>query len=148
MCPPSQSAVSSGLTIWPPAENLFGDVLSDETSVIPGSLGLLPSASLAGIPDGKSRCLGIYEPIHGSAPDIAGQGIANPVGTILSLAMMLRYSFNREREARAIDDAVRKVLDDTGAGGRGLRTKDLQGNASTTELGDAIVAELEAILTK
>ena len=71
----------NGILLCP---NLFGDILSDETSVIPGSLGLLPSASLAGLPDGKSDCLGIYEPIHGSAPDIAGKGIANPVGTCVA----------------------------------------------------------------
>ena len=72
----------NGILLCP---NLFGDILSDETSVIPGSLGLLPSASLAGLPDGKSDCLGIYEPIHGSAPDIAGKGIANPVGTCVAV---------------------------------------------------------------
>ncbi|KAI8454951.1 3-isopropylmalate dehydrogenase [Phakopsora pachyrhizi] len=127
-------------------ENLFGDVLSDETSVIPGSLGLLPSASLAGIPDRKSRCLGLYEPIHGSAPDIAGKGIANPVGTILSVALMLKYSFGLDKEAGFIEDAVRKVLDDVSVGGKGLRTADLQGNASTQKLGDSVVATLKEIL--
>ncbi|POW01061.1 hypothetical protein PSTT_12755 [Puccinia striiformis] len=128
------------------AENLFGDVLSDETSVIPGSLGLLPSASLAGIPDRKSKCLGVYEPIHGSAPDIAGKGIANPVGTILSVALMLRYSLGLDREADQIELAVRKVLDSTDVGGHGLRTADLKGQASTKQLGDAVVEALKTIL--
>lgn len=129
------------------AENLFGDVLSDETSVIPGSLGLLPSASLAGIPDRRSKCLGVYEPIHGSAPDIAGQGIANPVGTILSVAMMLRYSLGLDAEAEAIELAVRKVLDEVSEGGKGLRTADLAGQVSTQELGDSVVESLRSILT-
>ncbi|KAH9462376.1 hypothetical protein KEM48_011216 [Puccinia striiformis f. sp. tritici PST-130] len=127
-------------------ENLFGDVLSDETSVIPGSLGLLPSASLAGIPDRKSKCLGVYEPIHGSAPDIAGKGIANPVGTILSVALMLRYSLGLDREADQIELSVRKVLDSTDVGGHGLRTADLKGQASTKQLGDAVVEALKTIL--
>lgn len=128
------------------ADNLFGDILSDEASVIPGSLGLLPSASLAGLPDGKERLPGVYEPIHGSAPDIAGQGIANPVGTILSVAMMLRYTFALENEAKAVEDAVRKVLDATDAGGKGLWTRDLGGSTSTSEMGDAIVEVLKGLL--
>jgi len=128
-------------------ENLFGDVLSDETSVIPGSLGLLPSASLAGIPDRKSKCLGVYEPIHGSAPDIAGKGIANPVGTILSVAMMLRYSLGLDHQADQIELAVRKVLDSQETGGHGLRTADLKGQASTKQLGDAVVSALKTILS-
>lgn len=129
-----------------PADNLFGDILSDEASVIPGSLGLLSSASLAGMPGGKERLPGVYEPIHGSAPDIAGQGIANPIGTILSVAMMLRYTFAMEAEAKAVEDAVRKVLDSTSAGGKGLWTKDLGGSASTTEMGDAVVEVLQGLL--
>ncbi|MBW0514789.1 hypothetical protein O181_054504 [Austropuccinia psidii MF-1] len=128
-------------------ENLFGDVLSDETSVIPGSLGLLPSASLAGIPDRKSKCLGLYEPIHGSAPDIAGKGIANPVGTILSVALMLRYSLGLNREAEFIELAVQKVLDDHSVGGLGLRTADLKGQVTTKQLGDAVVDTLKKILS-
>ncbi|KAI8621892.1 3-isopropylmalate dehydrogenase [Chytriomyces sp. MP71] len=132
-------------------ENMFGDILSDEASVIPGSLGLLPSASLNGVPGtggaGK-HVIGLYEPIHGSAPDIAGQGIANPVGTILSAALLLRYSLGMEREAKAIEDAVRIVLDETAQGGRGLRTKDLGGNAMTSEIGDAVVVEVKKILGK
>lgn len=129
-------------------ENLFGDILSDETSVIPGSLGLLPSASLGGIPDGKSRIPGLYEPIHGSAPDIAGQQIANPIGTILSIALMLRYSFGREKEALLVEEAVKIVLDDVDIGGRGLRTKDLGGQATTKDVGDKVVEVLEGLLAK
>ncbi|KAJ3014164.1 UNVERIFIED_CONTAM: 3-isopropylmalate dehydrogenase [Siphonaria sp. JEL0065] len=129
-------------------ENMFGDILSDEASVIPGSLGLLPSASLNGVPGtsaGKS-VIGLYEPIHGSAPDIAGQGIANPIGTILSAAMLLRYSLGLEKEAKAVEDAVRKVLDEKADGGRGLRTKDLGGNATTAQIGDAVVEELKKLI--
>ena len=122
--------------------NLFGDIISDEASVIPGSLGLLPSASLAGIPgDGPSATVnGIYEPIHGSAPDIAGKGIVNPVAAILSVAMMLRYSLNLASEAQKVEAAVRQVLDG------GLRTADLGGSASTAEMGDACARALERIL--
>ena len=122
-------------------ENMFGDIITDEASVIPGSLGLLPSASLTGIPEkGKGGANGIYEPIHGSAPDIAGQGIVNPIAAILSAGMLLRYSFGMEREAQFVDDAVRAVLDS------GLRTKDLAGNAGTIETGDAVARELEKLL--
>ncbi|KAI0024598.1 putative 3-isopropylmalate protein [Xylariomycetidae sp. FL0641] len=120
--------------------NLFGDIVSDEASVIPGSIGLSPSASLSGIPDGKNRCNGIYEPIHGSAPDISGKGIVNPIGTILSIAMMCRYSLRLPKEADAIEAAVRNVLD------AGVRTKDLGGETGTKEMGDAVVAELNKIL--
>ncbi|GAA6062999.1 hypothetical protein JCM10212_004981 [Sporobolomyces blumeae] len=129
-------------------ENLFGDILSDETSVIPGSLGLLPSASLGGIPDGQSRIPGLYEPIHGSAPDIAGQGIANPIGTILSIALMLRYSFGQEAYAQQVEEAVRVVLDDEKAGGFGYRTKDLGGDKKTNEVGDKVVEVLAGLLQK
>ncbi|KAF2492426.1 3-isopropylmalate dehydrogenase [Lophium mytilinum] len=120
--------------------NLFGDIISDEASVIPGSLGLLPSASLSGIPDGKSKVFGIYEPIHGSAPDIAGQGIVNPVATVLSMSMMLKYSFNLPALAKKIDEAVKIVIDNN------VRTKDIGGQAKTAEVGDAIVVELEKLL--
>ncbi|KAI5788935.1 3-isopropylmalate dehydrogenase [Peziza echinospora] len=120
--------------------NLFGDIISDEASVIPGSLGLLPSASLAGIPGRGKRVLGIYEPIHGSAPDIAGRGIVNPVAAILSVAMMLRYSFDLEEEAGVVEEAVRRVLDS------GVRTGDLQGTANTREVGDEVVKVLEGLL--
>lgn len=121
-------------------ENMFGDILSDEASVIVGSLGLLPSASLSGLPDGKGKCLGVYEPIHGSAPDIAGQGIANPIATILSAAMLLRYSLGFESEAVAVEDAVRKVLD------AGFYTRDLKGDKSTVEMGDEICKHLVQLL--
>ncbi|KAJ3146157.1 3-isopropylmalate dehydrogenase [Geranomyces michiganensis] len=119
-------------------ENMFGDILSDEASVIPGSLGLLPSASLSGW--GKTT-VGVYEPIHGSAPDIAGQGIANPIGTILSVALMLRYSLGLEQEARAIERAVASVLDT-----QRLRTRDLGGDATTSQMGQAVVKALETEL--
>ncbi|KAI0082358.1 3-isopropylmalate dehydrogenase [Panus rudis PR-1116 ss-1] len=134
-------------------ENLFGDILSDESSVIPGSLGLLPSASLAGAPsvdDYTSSTFkptpGLYEPIHGSAPDIAGQGIANPIGTILSAAMLLRYSLGLDKAATAIETAVRTVLDEPAKGGLGLRTADLGGTVKTVEIGDKIVETLKKLL--
>ncbi|GAD95732.1 3-isopropylmalate dehydrogenase Leu2A [Paecilomyces variotii No. 5] len=120
--------------------NLFGDIISDEASVIPGSLGLLPSASLSGIPDGKSKVNGIYEPIHGSAPDIAGKGIVNPVAAILSTAMLLQYSLGRQAEAKIVETAVRNVIES------GVRTGDIGGKATTQEVGDAVVAELEKLL--
>ena len=94
-------------------ENMFGDILSDEASMITGSIGMIPSSSL-----GATTC-GLYEPIHGSAPDIAGKDIANPIGTILSAAMMLRYSFDMEKEAKAIENAVSLFLD------KGYRTADI-----------------------
>lgn len=115
--------------------NIFGDILSDEASVIAGSIGLLPSASLG---DGT----GMYEPIHGSAPDIAGMGIANPLGTILSAAMMLRYSLNADAVAAAIEEAVDRVL------AKGYRTPDLAGpgltKVSTSEMGHLVAEELLA----
>ncbi|UKZ77373.1 3-isopropylmalate dehydratase [Trichoderma virens FT-333] len=124
--------------------NLFGDIISDEASVIPGSIGLLPSASLSSIPDGKGKCNGIYEPIHdtetGSAPDITGKGIVNPIGTILSVAMMLRYALNLPKEAKAVEDVVRNAIDG------GLRTKDMGGSSSTKEAGEKIVEELVKVL--
>lgn len=113
-------------------ENLFGDILSDEAAVVGGTLGLLPSASLG---DGS---LGLYEPIHGSAPDIAGQGVANPLGTILSCALLLRYSLGLEREATTVEQAVDRALAD------GLRTKDLDRSQfiSTQAMGEAVCARL------
>jgi 3-isopropylmalate dehydrogenase len=123
--------------------------LSDETSVIPGSLGLLPSSSLAGAPTstpGTKGASGLYEPIHGSAPDIAGKGIANPIGTILSAAMLLRYSLGLDRQATAIESAVRKVLDGKSIGGHELRTADLGGDVKTAEIGDKIVEVLKTLL--
>jgi 3-isopropylmalate dehydrogenase len=125
--------------------------LSDESSVIPGSLGLLPSASLAGAPtvavtSTSKPPSGLYEPIHGSAPDIAGRGIANPIGTILSAALLLRYSLGLEKQASAIEAAVRKVLDDPSTGGHGLRTADLGGSVKTVEVGDKIAQVLKELL--
>ena len=115
-------------------ENMFGDILSDEASMITGSIGMLPSASLAA---GK---FGLYEPSHGAAPDIAGQNIANPLATILSAAMMLRYSFDLDKEADAVEEAVRCVLKD------GIRTVDIMSEGMTqvscTGMGDAIIERL------
>lgn len=116
------------------AGNLFGDILSDEASVLAGSLGVLPSASLG------EGTFGLYEPVHGSAPDIAGRGIANPLGTILSVALLLRYSLGLEDEAKLVEEAVERVL------GRGIGTPDLVVDAkrrvSTAELGRMVVEEL------
>lgn len=122
--------------------NLFGDILSDEASVIPGSLGLLPSASLTSQPDGKGKCNGIYEPIHGSAPDISGKGIVNPVATLLSMAMMLKYSLDQPVLCQKVEQAVKVVID------KGIRTTDIGGNASTREVGDAVAKELADILKR
>ena len=128
------------------AENLFGDILSDETSVIPGSLGLLPSASLGGIPTPGVRIAGLYEPIHGSAPDIANMGIANPIGTILSIGLMLRYSFSLEVEAKLVEEAVKITLDNISEGGKQMRTKDIGGNHTTQEMGDMVNTVLAQLL--
>lgn len=120
--------------------NIFGDILSDEASVIVGSLGLSPSASLSGL-RGTScspSSPGLYEPIHGSAPDIAGKGIANPVGSILSLAMMLRYSLNMAIEADEVEKAVALALDDLKIGGYGYRTKDIGGDKTTEQVTEKI----------
>ena len=124
--------------------------LSDESSIIPGSLGLLPSASLAGAPSHPSSpsfkpTSGLYEPIHGSAPDIAGKGIANPIGTILSAALLLRYSLGLEKQAQLIEVAVRKALDAKDAGGLELRTADLGGSVGTKEIGDNIVELIKTL---
>ena len=114
--------------------NIFGDILSDEASMLTGSIGMLPSASL------DSNNKGMYEPSHGSAPDIAGQNIANPLATVLSAAMMMRYTFNREEVAQRIEGAVKKVL------ANGLRTSDIwtEGSrkVSCSEMGDAVVTAL------
>ncbi|KAM0809819.1 hypothetical protein AB5N19_10166 [Seiridium cardinale] len=120
--------------------NLFGDIISDEASVIPGSLGLLPSASLCEVPVPGKLVKGIYEPIHGSAPDIVGKGIVNPAGMILSAAMMLRYSFGKEAEASAIEMAVCDTINN------GVRTGDIGGTAGTKEFGDAVVKHLKSRL--
>lgn len=121
-------------------DNLFGDVLSDEAAMLTGSLGMLPSASLGAEVKGRRRAL--YEPIHGSAPDIAGKGVANPIATLLSLAMMLRYSFGREAEAGQIEAAVKAVL------AAGIRTPDIMAegcrSVGTREMGEAILARLQA----
>ena len=114
--------------------NMFGDILSDEASMLTGSIGMLPSASL----DDKNK--GLYEPSHGSAPDIAGQGVANPLATILSAAMLLRYTFGLEEQAQRIENAVKKVL------AQGFRTGDIYergtNKVGTKEMGDAVIAAL------
>ncbi len=119
-------------------ENMFGDILTDEASVLVGSMGMLPSASLAGIPGRKT--FGMYEPIHGSAPSLAGQDIANPIATILSTAMMLRYSFALETEAQAVEHAVQAVLE------QGYRTYDIMADGKikigTKEMGDLITQKV------
>ena len=112
-------------------ENMFGDILSDEASVVTGSLGLLPSASIG---EGGP---GVFEPVHGSAPDIAGQGIANPLAMFLSAALLLRHGLGRESEASAVESAVDRALDE------GLRTRDLGGTASTAEATQAVLAHLD-----
>ena len=116
--------------------NMFGDILSDEAAMLTGSIGMLPSASL------NAKNQGLYEPSHGSAPDIAGKGIANPLATILSAAMMLRFSLNQEAAALRIEAAVKAVL------AKGLRTADIHSEGTTKvgtkEMGDAVVAHLKA----
>ncbi|MBI3577879.1 MAG: 3-isopropylmalate dehydrogenase, partial [Ignavibacteriales bacterium] len=117
-------------------ENMFGDILSDEAAMLTGSIGMLPSASLGGK-------IGLYEPVHGSAPDITGQGKANPIATIASVAMMLKYSFNLEKEAQSITDSVEKVLR------QGYRTADIYNGdgklVNTTEMGDLIEKNIEKL---
>jgi 3-isopropylmalate dehydrogenase len=111
-------------------ENMFGDILSDEAAGVVGSIGLLPSASLGATPPA------LYEPVHGSAPDIAGQGVANPLGAILSAAMLLRHSFGLDREAAMVEEAVVRVLQ------QGIRPPDLGGSASTVEVGQSVAAAI------
>ena len=117
-------------------ENMFGDILTDEGAMLASSLGVLPSASLG---DGKR---GLYEPIHGSAPDIAGKGIANPIGTILSVAMLLRHSLGLEREAATVEQAVDRCI------ANGARTADIAEHGrpamTTRRMGDAVVAALQS----
>ena len=142
-------ALGMQLVRWPKqfdvivTDNLFGDMLSDEAAMLTGSLGMLPSASL-GAPDAQGKRKAMYEPCHGSAPDIAGKGIANPIAMIGSLGMAMRYSFDLPKAADAIDAAISAVL------AQGLRTADIKGSAastvSTSEMGDAIVRELGGIL--
>ncbi|MEX0283922.1 MAG: 3-isopropylmalate dehydrogenase [Paracoccaceae bacterium] len=138
------------LTRWPKqfdvivTDNLFGDMLSDLAAMLTGSLGMLPSASL-GAPMSNGRPKALYEPVHGSAPDIAGQGKANPIACILSFAMALRYSFDQGAEADRLEASIETVL------AQGLRTPDLLGEegvspVSTAEMGDAILAALDASL--
>jgi 3-isopropylmalate dehydrogenase len=124
-------------------DNLFGDMLSDVAAMLTGSLGMLPSASL-GAPDAKTgKRKALYEPVHGSAPDIAGRGIANPIAMIASFAMCLRYSFNMVAEADRLEKAIATVLD------QGLRTADIaakgEKTVSTTEMGDAIITHYRAL---
>ena len=122
------------------AENTFGDILTDEAAILAASMGLLPSASLSGVPQAGARTPGFYEPIHGTAPDIAGQGIANPCGSILSAAMMLRYSLGLTEEAAAMERAVQTVLE------QGYRTADIAASGATatatTQMGDLIVSAI------
>jgi 3-isopropylmalate dehydrogenase len=142
-------ALGMQLVRWPKqfdvivTDNLFGDMLSDVASMLTGSLGMLPSASL-GAADASGKRKAMYEPVHGSAPDIAGKGIANPIAMIGSLGMALRYSFDLPKAADALDAAIAAVL------AKGLRTADIKGSApssvSTREMGDAIVAELAKTL--
>jgi 3-isopropylmalate dehydrogenase len=122
--------------------NLFGDVLSDLAAALTGSLGMLPSATLGAV-DSSGRRHALYEPVHGSAPDIAGKGIANPCAQILSFAMLLRWSFGMEEDARLVEAAVEKVL------GGGLRTADIMqagmARVGTTVMGEAVVRELDKL---
>jgi 3-isopropylmalate dehydrogenase len=113
-------------------ENTFGDILTDEASVLAGSMGMLPSASL-----GDNRP-GLFEPIHGSAPDIAGKGIANPIGSILSAALLLRYGLPLEKEACAVENAVDRVI------AQGCRTKDLGGKLTTQQMSKAILDQIDS----
>jgi 3-isopropylmalate dehydrogenase len=143
-------ALGMQLVRWPKqfdvivTDNLFGDMLSDVASMLTGSLGMLPSASL-GAADANGKRNAMYEPVHGSAPDIAGKGIANPIAMIGSLGMAMRYSFDLPKTADAIDAAISAVL------AQGLRTADIKGSAtetvSTSQMGDAIVKELRGTLT-
>ena len=123
-------------------DNLFGDMLSDTAAMLTGSLGMLPSASLGAV-DGSGRRLALYEPVHGTAPDIAGKGLANPLATLLSFAMCLRYSFDMGEDADLIETAARKVLDG------GLRTADImqpgKAKVSTSVMGEAIVREMDKL---
>jgi 3-isopropylmalate dehydrogenase len=123
-------------------DNLFGDMLSDEAAMMTGSLGMLPSASL-GAPDESGRRRALYEPVHGSAPDIAGRDLANPIATLLSFAMMLRYSFDMNEDAGMIEKAVQNVLNG------GTRTSDIMApgmaRCSTSVMGDSIIRELEKV---
>ena len=123
-------------------DNLFGDLLSDVAAMLTGSLGMLPSASL-GAPDANGKTLALYEPVHGTAPDIAGKGLANPIATILSFGMALRYSFDMGAEADLVDNAVKAAL------AAGCRTGDIASGSekvmSTSEMGSAIISQMEQL---
>jgi 3-isopropylmalate dehydrogenase len=122
-------------------ENTFGDILTDEASMLAGSMGMLPSASLAGVPKKGVRVFGLFEPIHGSAPRRAGQDMANPIATILSMAMMLRYALDLDEAAKQVEAAVDKVLE------VGYRTYDIMDEGKTKvgtrQMGDLIAREVE-----
>jgi len=122
-------------------ENMFGDILTDEASMLAGSMGMLPSASLAGVPKEGTNIFGLYEPIHGSAPRRAGLDMANPIAIILSIALMLRYSLGLIKEAESIDSAVAEVLQ------QGYRTYDIidegKTKVGTKEMGDLIAGKVE-----
>src|SRR5471032_2258020 len=146
-----QLADSGGMNLvkWPKqfdvivTDNLFGDMLSDIAAMLTGSLGMLPSASLGEVDAKTKRRKALYGPVHGSAPDIAGKGIANPIAMIASFGMALRYSFNLGKQADMIDNAISATL------AKNLRTADIKSEGSkvisTSEMGDAILAELEAL---
>jgi 3-isopropylmalate dehydrogenase len=124
-------------------DNLFGDMLSDVAAMLTGSLGMLPSASLGEMDPKTKKRRAMYEPVHGSAPDIAGKGVANPIAMIASFAMALRYSFDRGKEADLIEQAIATTLDN------GLRTADIKSEGcklvGTREMGDAILGEVEKL---
>ena len=124
-------------------DNLFGDVLSDIAAMLTGSLGMLPSASLGEVDPKTKKRRALFEPVHGSAPDIAGKGVANPIAMIASFGMALRYSFNMGKEADMIDAAIAAAL------AKGLRTADIKSDGcklvGTTEMGAAIIAEMEKL---
>jgi 3-isopropylmalate dehydrogenase len=124
-------------------DNLFGDMLSDVAAMLTGSLGMLPSASLGELDPKTKRRKAMYEPVHGSAPDIAGKGMANPIAMLASFAMAMRYSFNMGKEADQLEAAIAAAL------GKGLRTADIKSEGckivSTAEMGEAIVGELEKL---
>ena len=124
-------------------DNLFGDMLSDIAAMLTGSLGMLPSASLGEVDPKTKKRKAMYEPVHGSAPDIAGKGVANPIAMIASFAMALRYSLNRAKEADLIDQAIAATL------AQGLRTADIKSEGcklvGTGEMGDAIIGEIKTL---
>ena len=144
-------ALGMQLVRWPKqfdvivTDNLFGDMLSDIAAMLTGSLGMLPSASLGEVDAKTKRRKALYEPVHGSAPDIAGKGIANPIAMIASFGLALRYSFNMGNEADLIDQAIAATL------AKGLRTADIKSEGtnvvSTAEMGEAIVGELARLAT-